>query len=82
MSSSGLATQVCDTPLLRADVPRLEILDDPPPLEDGGPLRVDDHTAEDALHMEEYAMTNDDDGSSRLLSRPLLRIRSESIRNG
>ena len=38
MSSSGLATQVCDTPLLRADVTRLDSLGEAPPLEDEGPL--------------------------------------------
>ncbi len=36
-SSSGLATQVCDTPLLRADVARLDSLGEAPPLEDEGP---------------------------------------------
>ncbi len=38
MSSSGLATQVCDTPLLRADVTRLDSLGEAPPLEDEGPV--------------------------------------------
>ena len=38
MSSSGLATPVCDTPLLRADVTRLDSLGEAPPLEDEGPL--------------------------------------------
>ena len=38
MSSSGLATQVCDTPLLRAYVTRLDSLGEAPPLEDEGPL--------------------------------------------
>ena len=38
MSSSGLATQVCDTHLLRADVTRLDSLGKAPPLEDEGPL--------------------------------------------
>jgi hypothetical protein len=38
MSSSGLATQVCDTPLLRADVTRLDSLGEAHPLEDEGPL--------------------------------------------
>ena len=38
MSISGLATQVCDTSLLRADVTRLDSLGDAPPLEDEGPL--------------------------------------------
>ena len=51
MSSSGLSfPSHVDTPLLRADVPRLESLDDPPPLEDRGPLRrTDNRPAEDAL---------------------------------
>ena len=38
MSSSGLATQVCDTPLLRADVTRLDSLGEATPLEDEGPF--------------------------------------------
>ena len=38
MSSSGLATPVCDTPLLRADVTRLDSLGEAPPLEDEGSL--------------------------------------------
>ena len=38
MSSSGLATQVCDIPLLRTDVTRLDSLGEAPPLEDEGPL--------------------------------------------
>ena len=38
MSSSGLANPVCDTPLLRADVTRLDSLGEAPPLEDEGPL--------------------------------------------
>jgi hypothetical protein len=38
MSTSGLTTQVCDTPLLRADVTRLDSLGEAPPLEDEGPL--------------------------------------------
>ena len=38
MSSSGLAAQVCDTPLLRADVTRLDSLGEASLLEDEGPL--------------------------------------------
>ena len=38
MSSSGLATQVCDIPLLRADVTQLDSLGEAPFLEDEGPL--------------------------------------------
>ena len=37
MSRSGLANPVCDTPLLRADVTRLDSLGQTPPLEDEGP---------------------------------------------
>ena len=36
---SEIATQVCDAPLLRADVTRLDSLGEAPPLEDEGPLR-------------------------------------------
>ena len=52
MSSSGLSfPSHVDTPLLRADVTRLESLDDPPPLEDRGPLRSkSNRPAEDTLH--------------------------------
>ena len=38
MSSLGLATQVCDTPLLRVVVTRLDSLGEAPALEDEGPL--------------------------------------------
>ena len=38
MSSSGLATQVCDIPLSRADVTQLDSLGEAPFLEDEGPL--------------------------------------------
>ncbi len=52
MSSSGLSfPSHVDTPLLRADVTRLESLDDPPPLEGRGPLRSkSNRPAEDTLH--------------------------------
>ena len=38
MASSGLATQVCDTPLLRTDLNQLDSLGEAPPIEDEGLL--------------------------------------------
>ncbi len=51
MSSSGLSIPShVDTPLVRADVTRLERLAYPPSLEDGGPLTVNYRIAKDAFH--------------------------------